>query len=454
METDLEPSCLPPVSGVSQNKFIPMVTLVINIQSSFTLDKKLYVLHQTNNTTVLNFLSTSQNLMFTTSVDNTTGPTLLKLMVPNVEFSVPEVTIDIPYYNFDCADCIDATQIKNCAWESVQGIKCVKKAGIKVCAPYWYYVPRKCAEQLGLVKYTIPKQLYFFVPGFSFDASCFLMTPFDMESSFSFNYGGKLELSAPWQFLTNTSNKFFMTFKITKLQIALTLYIKQMSFTYNNKTLFAISDIEIPMFQRFDFCEGANYISSSINSHGDISAYYLIKSITLPMDDILKIVPAVFQQVTNIINATAITLVDMLGDPSFVEFVAKFGINSSQSLIKFLLKTTVVTINIGILFCPSVTSPFWLSLVGTLFVQSTILSTFVPQQTTFSCPINVSQFDNTLQHFPKSLQDQYKNFINNVVNNFVNANNTVCSSALNFAHGFTIPALLYHLYGPIIPKAA
>lgn len=457
METDLEPTCIPGISAISQNKYVPIVTLAINIQSSFNLDKKLYVLHQTNNTLVCNFFSTDSatNVIFTSSVDKTSGPIVLKLMVPKVEFSVPEVRIDIPYYNSDCADCIDDAQIKNCGWEEVKGTKCVKKYGAKVCGvPYWYLVPRKCAGQLGWIGYTIPKQLYFFVPGFSFDASFFLITPFDMESSFSFNYGGDMKITKPWEFLTNPSNMVFMFFSITKLQIELTLFIKQMSFTYNNKILFTIKDIEIPMFHRFDFCEGANYISSQINAQGEISAYYLIKSITLPMDVILEIVPAVADQVTKILNGTLFTLMELLGDRSFVEFIAKFGINSAQSLIKFLLRTTIITINVGILFCPSPTSPFWLSLVGTMFVQSTVLETIVPQQTVFTCPINVSQFNNALRYFPKSVQNDYNAFINRVVNNFLSANKSVFSSALDFARNFTIPALLYHLYGPIIPKAA
>jgi hypothetical protein len=456
MNSDLVPPCLPGTPGLVQNKAIPLVTLAINVESSFNLDKKLYVLHQTNNTLVCNFFSTNsvQNVVFTSSVDKTTGPNALKLVVPNVEFSVPKVDIDVPFYNLDCADCIDGTKLKNCGFKEVEGRKCRKVLGVKKCFPYWYVAPTKCAGQLGWVRYTIPKQLYFFVPGFAFDASFFLITPFDMESSFSFNYGGSLEITKPWEFLTKPDNTFFMDFTITKLQIQLTLYIKQMSFTYNNRTLFTIKDIEIPMFPRFDFCEGSNYISSSINSAGEISAYYLIKSITLPMDKILEIVPAVFAQVTEIINATAITLLDMLGDPSFVEFVAKFGINSAESLIKFLLRTTIVTINVGILFCPSPMSPFWLSLVGTMFVQSTILETFVPQKVEFACPISASQFDGVLERFPQQVRNEFKTLINGVVNNFSKANNTVLTAAGNFASNFTIPALLYHLYGPIIPKAA
>jgi hypothetical protein len=274
-----------------------------------------------------------------------------------------------------------------------------------------------------------------------------------MESSFSFNYGGKLEINKPWEFLTNPENAFYMSFTITKLQIELTVRIKEISFTYNKKTLFAIKDIEIPMFHRFDFCEGSNYISSTIDSSGNISAYYLVKSITIPMNKLLEIVPAVAARVTEIINATAITLVDMLGDPTFVEFVAKLGISSAQSLIKFLLRTTIVTINIGILFCPSPESPFWLSLVGTIFVQSTMMATFVPQKIEFTCPITASQFDNVLGRFPSQVRSEFKTLINRVINNFSQANKLVHPAALDFARNFTIPALLYHLYGPIIPKA-
>jgi hypothetical protein len=454
METDLEPACLPGVSGVFQNKTVPLVTLAINIESSFNLDKKNNLLHQTNNTRVSNFFSmNNENVIFANSVDKTNGPIALKLRIPNVEFSVPEVSVDIPYYNLDCEDCIDETQLKNCKFEEFQGRKCKKVAGVKVCGPYWYYAPTKCAGQLGFVKYTIPKQVYFFVPGFAFNASLFLITPFDMESSFSFNYGGKLEINKPWEFLTNPENAFYMSFTITKLQIELTVRIKEISFTYNKKTLFAIKDIEIPMFPRFDFCEGSNYISSTIDSSGNISAYYLVKSITIPMNKLLEIVPAVAARVTEIINATAITLVDMLGDPTFVEFVAKLGISSAQSLIKFLLRTTIVTINIGILFCPSPESPFWLSLVGTIFVQSTMMATFVPQKIEFTCPITASQFDNVLGRFPSQVRSEFKTLINRVINNFSQANKLVHPAALDFARNFTIPALLYHLYGPIIPKA-
>lgn len=454
METDLEPACLPGVSGVFQNKTVPLVTLIINIESLFKLNKKKNLLYQTNNTRVSNFFSmNNENVIFANSVDKTTGPIALKLKIPNVEFSVPEVSVDIPYYSLDCEDCIDETQLKNCKFEEVQGKKCRTVAGIKKCFPYWYYAPTKCAGQLGFVKYTIPKQVYFFVPGFAFNASFFLITPFDMESSFSFNYGGKLEINKPWQFLTNPENAFYMSFTITKLQIELTVYIKEMSFTYNNKTLFAIKDIEIPMFHRFDFCEGSNYISSTIDSSGNISAYYLVKSITIPMDKLLEIVPAVFEKVTEIINSTSITLVDMLGDPTFVEFVEKFGLATSQSLITFLLKTTVVTINIGILFCPSLESPFWLSLVGTMFVQNTMMATFVPQKVEFTCPISASQFDNVLERFPRQVRREFKTLIKGFINNFSQANKLVHPAALDFARNFTIPALLYHQYLPMIPKA-
>jgi hypothetical protein len=456
MNSNLVPPCVPGTSAKVENKTIPIVTLAINIESLFSLDKKLYVLHQTNNTLVYNFFSenSAQNVIFTSSVDNTSGPIALKLMIPNVEFSVPEVSIDIPYYSLDCEDCIDGMQLKNCGFKEVEGRKCKTVLGIKKCVSYWYIAPTKCAGQLGWVKYTIPKQVYFFVPGFAFNASFFLITPFDMESSFLFNYSGSLKITKPLEFLTKPENKFYMSFTITKLQIQLTLHIKEMSFTYNNKTLFTIKDIEIPMFPRFDFCEGSNYISSSVDSIGNIKAYYLIKSITLPMDKLLEIVPGVFEKVTEIINATAITLVDMLGDPSFVEFIARFGLDSSQAVIKFLLRTTIVTINIGLLFCPSPLSPFWLSLVGTIFVQSTILETFVPQKFEYPCPITTSQFDNILKRFPMPVQNQFKTLINGVVNNFLQSNKLVHPAALDFARNFALPALLYHLYLPIIPKAA
>ena len=278
-----------------------------------------------------------------------------KLIIPEYEKKLPSFTIPgFPRINWGCNECERDDYPPLCDWEKKKKKVCIKIKGIKVCENINYYAPSKCLDEIVIEKKKIPEITLINIPKLDLEFS-FQFIP-DIEIT-TFLLLGVLE-GFTASYGTDPGVVPFGTryhnLQILKLKIGLKMKIKKLQFYYDegfSRKGFSIKNLTIPLKPAFDAFSGDKLLNIKADAAGNLSVYYLIDTIVMTLYDVLNII---IDDVNDINDVTP-------GEPPSVNGSTPVkGSNLLQKIIKNagevlinILKSTILTISMGVLICPT-----------------------------------------------------------------------------------------------------
>ena len=334
------PSCsgLPSVSlsvGITTKSF----EFISNTKcESFFQNGELYF---TNNAdlTIKNYILNTTNTFTknkTTKKNNFYG---FKSNISPYIVNLPSFTIPkFPRIDSSCQPCESKFWPRSCDYEKK------KKLGIP------YKVATKCEDQLLTGDKTFPESTLFQTPQTDLEFSFQFAPTVEMNSNLvlASTVGASATIGTDPEVTAGITQ--FSSLQITKLKIGLKMKIKKLEFfvgTGSNRKGFSIGNVIIPVIPAFDFLNGGKLLNIYADSAGNLSVFYLIKAYTWNLYDILNVnIDAIDNSIpseTASINGTT----PIIGTNLLQKIISGAG-----EVVKNLLKSTNIYINMGLLVCP------------------------------------------------------------------------------------------------------
>ncbi len=192
-----------------------------------------------------------------------------------VSFDFPGYTINkFPFLKKGCNDAINPEWPLVCGPPGVRKVSsCRRIAGRRVCVPI--YVPDfdKRLNEIYIEKLVIPPKQIFTLEETVMKLKYKFVPSVEMSTKISASrkYGVTFGIGAP---SIDTGTKV-LSFTLSKLVVGLSIQLDALEFTYGGQGL-NLKNISIPLLNNQDLLFGGS-ITASIDSKGNIKAYYFIK---------------------------------------------------------------------------------------------------------------------------------------------------------------------------------
>lgn len=273
------------------------------------------------------------------------------LVIPEYNVDIPSFTIPgWPSINWGCNKCESDDFPPFCAWETKTKRFCKRILGKKICVNLDYFQPTKCLNEPVIVAKTFPSANLFNFQRTELEFSFQLIPDIEIDTTLilGINAGVSVTLGDDPEVDAGTR---FVNLQIKKLKIGLKIKIKKLHFSYGGKG-FTIKNLIIPIILPFDIFGGEKLLNIIADSQGNLSVWYLIKSFSFSVYDMLNVIVNASDNVNDNINGSE-------DSPSVNDGTPLFGSNLLQHIIKNVgqiivnfLKTTMVEITMGLLICP------------------------------------------------------------------------------------------------------
>lgn len=317
----------------------------------FFENNELYFTHTISSTTTEYASGRTVNASSTTinKENNSYG---FNLVIPGFEAKLPSYIIPKwPIINSGCNDCINDDWPKLCDWKKKEFKVCEKFMGKKICLEIPVPQPTKCINEIGFIRKTFPAVDFFTLKkteiGFSFK-----VIP-EIETDTLLSFGAVAGGSATIGDKPEVSSKVpIVNFTINTCKIGLKIQIEKLTLSYGGEGV-NIKNIIIPVLPTIDIFPGENLLTSEADALGNFKLWYLIKSASFSLYDILNVGLNVieFDKIKGIIgkagDETGATQIPIAGN--LLEHVLSF--KPPEIVINFL-KQTRINIACGLLICP------------------------------------------------------------------------------------------------------
>lgn len=441
-----KPACTLSLIEISILDVIPYFDVVTDTKITSTLINGNVQTYNSSQILVKEYMSGDEYTRSTQFSKNISDSLGFSATVPRISFDLPGYTIDkFPYLKKGCNDAVNPEWPIVCGPPSVRKIRaCRRVLGKKICISTFVpdfdkrlnemYIDELKTSQVNLftLEETVLKLKYKLIPNVE------TSTKVSASKTYGVTFGvGDVSI--------NTGTKV-LSFTLSKLVAGLSIQLEALEFTYGGAGI-NLKNISIPLLNNQDLLFGGS-VTASIDSKGNIKAYYFIKQFKYSLLQLLVTplaVPIGLSETDSVENIrTEAPGADDLAEklpkvpnvwnnscaPVYNALKKTLGVERAKSAfnkIIHFLKKTEIEVAVGLLLCPQML-PKQPNILSCVFTSTVGLEPF-------SGLDEVNKLKIPEDYIPEIPSIDANFFGADVVNDLTKGVNVVLNSATNAAEG-------------------